>query len=133
MDGRIVFLVLVVVLAVIAARDLDAERPPAVVARERALDAVLVEVDRAQLCRRTRRRDYAATVPSLQFSGGSFMRTALRHGLDISLATTGDGSGYVQRVSGPGVEGLVERRGAAVVRLDVGDRPPPRLAASCDR
>ena len=129
MDGRLVLLGLIVAIAFVVARDLQPARPATVVARERAADLVLVEVDRTQLCYRQRRRRYAATVPSLLFAGGHFMRLALRHDLDIHLEAAGDG--YAQRITGEGIDIALERRGAEVVRLEVGDRPAPRLAASC--
>jgi hypothetical protein len=90
---------------------------------------VLVEVDRTQQCYRQRRRSYAETIPSLQFAGGHFMRTALRHGLDIHLSA--DDDHYVQRITGEGVDATLERRGAELVRLEVGDRATPRLMHGC--
>jgi hypothetical protein len=129
MDGRLVLLGLIVAITFVVARDMEPARPAEQRARERAADAVLVEVDRTQLCYRQRRRRYAETVPSLQFAGGHFMRTALRNELDIHLAATGDG--YVQRITGEGVNATLERRGAEVVRLEVGDRAAPRLASAC--
>jgi hypothetical protein len=132
-DGRLVLLGLIVVIAVLVARDMDPARPPAearaTLARERAADIVLVEVDRTQLCYRERRRRYAQTLPSLQFAGGHFMRLALRHELDIHLQATGDG--YVQRITGDGVNSVVERRGPDVVRLEVAGRAAPNLAEGC--
>ena len=137
MDGRLVLLGLIVVIAAGTARDLrplqSAADDRAAIARERAADAVLVDVDRAQQCRMATRGRYAATVPSLQFTGGSFMRTALRHHLDIQLTATAGGRGYVQRITGLGVDAVLERRGARLVRLDVGDRRPPALATGCTR
>ena len=129
MDGRLVLLGLIVVIAFVAARDLEPARPAAVLARERAADAVLVEVDRTQLCYRQRRRCYAETVPSLLFAGGHFMRLALRHDLDIHLDASGDA--YALRVTGEQVDLALQRRGADLVRLEVGDRPVPRLAERC--
>ena len=129
MDGRLVLLGLIVVIAFVAARDLEPARPAAVLARERAADAVLVEVDRTQLCYRQRRRRYAETVPSLLFAGGHFMRLALRHDLDIQLDASGDA--YALRVTGEQVDVALQRRGADLVRLEVGDRPTPRLASGC--
>jgi hypothetical protein len=133
MDGRLVLLGLIVVMAVIVTRDMDPARPTAEaradLARERAADVVLVEVDRTQLCYRERRRRYAETIPSLQFAGGHFMRTALTHDLDIQLDATGDG--YIQRITGADVNSVLERRGTEVVRLEVGDRAAPRLAGRC--
>ena len=133
MDGRLVLLGLIVAMAVVVARDMDPARPSAEaraeLARERAADVVLVEVDRTQLCYRARRHRYAETVPSLQFAGGHFMRLALRHDLDIHLEAAGDH--YVQRLTGDGINAVVERRGTDVARLDVGDRAAPRLATAC--
>jgi hypothetical protein len=132
-DGRLVLLGLIVAMAVVVARDMDPARPTAEaraeLARERAVDAVLVEVDRTQLCYRQRRHRYADTIPSLQFAGGHFMRLALRHDLDIHLDATGDR--YVQRITGSGVNAVLERRAAEVVRLEVGDRAVPRPASGC--
>jgi hypothetical protein len=128
-DGRLVFLGLVVALAVIVMRDMEPARSAAQLARERAADDVLVEVDRTQLCYRERRRRYAETVPSLQFAGGHFMRTALTHDLDIHLEASGDR--YVQRITGDGVDAVLERRGSELVQLEVGDRAAPRLMRGC--
>jgi hypothetical protein len=128
-DGRLVLLGLVVAITFVVARDLEPARPAAVLARERAADRVLVEVDRTQLCYRQRRRRYAETIPSLLFAGGRFMRLALRHELDIHLE--GGGDRYAQRITGEGIDLALERRGGELVRLQVGDRPAPRLAAAC--
>lgn len=127
MDGRLVLLGLIVVIAVVVARDMEPARSAALAARERAVDAVLVEVDRTQQCYFRRRQRYTDSIPSLQFARGRFMRTALTHQLDIELRTLP--GGYVQRVSGEGVDALLERRGGAVVRLEVGDRPKPELVS----
>ena len=129
MDGRLVLLGLIVAIAVIVARDMEPARSATLLARERAVDSVLVEVDRTQQCYRQRRRRYAETIPSLQFAGGHFMRTALRYDLDIHLRASGDG--YVQRITGAGVDALLERRGADVVRLEIQDRAAPPLARGC--
>ena len=129
MDGRLVLLALIVVLAFFVARDMEPARSAAQLARERAVDTVLVEVDRTQQCYRRRRHRYADTIPSLQFAGGHFMRTALRHRLDIQLSANGER--YVQRITGEGIEATLERRGGELVRLEVGDRAPPRLAGRC--
>jgi hypothetical protein len=134
-DGRLVLLGLIVAIAGTTARNLQPVRPPgeelAEQARERAVDAVLVEVDRSQLCYLERRSQYADTIPSLQFTRGHFMRLALQHDLDISLRASDDGQSYRERVSGLDVEALLERRGGAVTRLEVGDRPPPPVATAC--
>ena len=129
MDGRLVFLGLIVALAVVVMRDMDPARSAAQRARDRAVDVVLVEVDRTQLCYRRRRHRYAETIPSLQFAGGHFMRTALTHNLDIRLEARGDG--YVQHITGEGVDAVLERRGGELVRLSVGDRAAPRPATAC--
>ena len=135
MDGRIVLLGFIVVIAGVTARNLQPVRPAGAIAaeqaQERAIDAVLVEVDRAQLCYRRRRDQYADTIPSLAFAGGHYMRTALQNGLDITLETASDGQTYTQRVRCLGVTAVVQRRGIEVMRLDVGDRSPPQLAVSC--
>ena len=134
MDGRIVLLGFIVVIAGATARNLQPVRPAGAVAAERAqeqaIDAVLVGVDRAQLCYFRRRDTYADTLPSLAFAGGHYMRTALQNGLDITLETAADGQSYTQRVRGIGVSAVVRRRGIEVVRLEVGDRSPPQLAAT---
>ena len=129
MDGRLVLLALIVVITFVVARDLEPARSAEQLARERAADAVLVEVDRTQQCYRERRRRYAGTIPSLQFAGGRFMRTALRYDLDIHLRA--DGDAYVQRITGAGIDTVLERRGEEVVRLEVGDRARPPLASRC--
>jgi hypothetical protein len=134
-DGRLVLLGLIVVVAGTTARNLQPVQRPgeelAAQARERAVDAVLVEVDRTQLCYLARRSQYADTIPSLQFTRGHFMRLALQHDLDISLTTSADGQSYQERVTGVDVAALLERRGIAVTRLEVGDRRPPRVATGC--
>jgi hypothetical protein len=130
-DGRLVLLGLIVGIAFVVARDLEPARPAAVLARERAADAVLVDVDRAQQCRMARRHEYADTIPSLLFTGGRFMRTALTNDLDIHLRASADGQTYRLRVTGEMVDASLERRGAALVARDVGDRPAPRLANRC--
>jgi hypothetical protein len=133
--GRFVLLGFIVVLAGVTARNLQPVQPPGAIAaehaQERAIDAVLVEFDRAQLCYRRRRDQYADTIPSLAFAGGHYMRTALQNGLDITLETTAGGRGYTQRVRGVGLSAVVQRRGLEVVRLDVGARSPPQLATHC--
>ena len=135
MDGRFVLLGFIVVLAGATARNLNPVRPPqaavAEQAQERAVDAVLVEVDRSQLCYLRRRERYADTLPSLAFARGHYMRTAINHGLDITLQTTDDGGSYTQLVTGDGARALVSRRGMEVVRLDVGGRSPPQLETHC--
>jgi hypothetical protein len=134
-DGRFVLLGLIVVIAGTTARNLQPVRPPgeelADRARERAADAVLVEVDRTQLCYLERRSQYADTVPSLLFTRGHFMRLALENNLDITLSTSDDGQSYQERVAGVDVDAVLERHGIALTRLDVGDRPPPRVATGC--
>jgi hypothetical protein len=134
-DGRFVLLGLIVVIAGTTARNLQPVRSPgeelADRTRERAVDAVLVEVDRAQLCYLERRRQYADTIPSLQFSRGHFMRLALQHDLDITLSTSEDGRSYQERVAGLDVQALLERSGSELTRLEVGDRPEPRVARRC--
>ena len=131
MDGRLVLLGLIVAITFVVARDMEPARPAEVLARERAANAVLVEIDRAQLCRLARRHAYADTVPSLLFTGGRFMRTALSNNLDIHLNTSAGGQVYRQRITGEGIDTVLERRGTGIVRFEVGDRPPPRLAKSC--
>jgi hypothetical protein len=134
-DGRLVLLGFIVIVAGVTTRNLQPVRPAGAVAaeqaQEQAVDAVLVEVDRAQLCYLDRRRQYADTIPSLAFAGGHYMRIALQNGLDITLHTTRGGRSYQQRVDGAGVHAVLERRGREVVRLDVGDRSPPQPATSC--
>jgi hypothetical protein len=129
MDGRLVLLGLIAAIAFVVARDMEPAPPPGQLALERAADAVLVEVDRTQQCYYRRRGRYAATIPSLQFDRGRFMRRALENDLDIHLRASGNG--YVQRVSGAGVDSVLERRDTAVVRLEVSGREAPRLAPGC--
>jgi hypothetical protein len=135
MDGRFVLLGFIVVLAGATARNLQPVRPPGAAAAERAqqraVDAVIVEVDRAQLCYRRRRDRYADTLPSLAFARGHYMRTAINHGLDITLQTRDDGGSYTQLVTGDRTRAVVSRRGTEVVRLDVGKRSPPQLETHC--
>jgi hypothetical protein len=129
-DGRLVLLGLIVAISFLFARDMEPARSAEQLARERAADAVLVEVDRTQQCYRQRRHRYAATIPSLQFAEGRFMRTALQYRLHIDLRASGDS--YVQRVTGTGIDDAVlERRGSEVVRLDAGDRPAPLPLNGC--
>jgi hypothetical protein len=134
-DGRLVLLGFIVVLAGVTARNLQPVRPAAAVqaerAGERALDAVLVDVDHTQLCYFRRRDRYADTVPSLQFAGGRFMRLALQHDLDITLSTRDEGRWYQVHVGGFGINGVIERDGEELVRLDVGDRAKPVVASEC--
>jgi hypothetical protein len=134
-DGRFVLLGFIVIVAGVTTRNLQPVRSAGAVAteqaQERAVDAVLVEVDRAQLCYLRRRDQYADTIPSLAFAGGHYMRTALQNGLDITLRTTPDGRSYQQQIDGAGIHAVLERRGLEVVRLDVGDRSPPQLASGC--
>jgi hypothetical protein len=125
-DGRLVLLGLIVVLAVFVTRDMEPARSAAQVARDRAAEAVLVEVDRVQQCYFERRERYTDSIPSLQFARGRFMRTAYVNGLDIDLRLV-DG-GYVQRVTGAGVDLRLERRGDDVVVSGV----EPELV-SCER
>jgi hypothetical protein len=131
----LVLLGFIVVLAGAAARNLDPVRPAgadaAERASERALDAVLVDVDHTQQCYFRRRDRYADTVPSLQFAGGRFMRLALANDLDITLATRDEGRWYQVRVTGFGVDGVLERDGEDLVRLDVGDRDEPAVTGEC--
>ena len=135
MDGRLVLLGFIVVVAGVTTRNLEPVRSAGAAAaeraQERAVDAVLVGVDQAQLCYRGRRDTYADTMPSLAFSGGHYMQTAIRYGLDITRHTTRGGRSYEQHVTGDGVDAVVARRGREVVRLEVGDRSPPQLAAGC--
>lgn len=135
MDGRLVLLGFIVVLAGAAARNLDPVRPSGAAAAERAseraLDAVLVDVDHTQQCYFRRRERYADTVPSLQFAGGRFMRLALRNDLDISLVTRDEGRWYQVRVTGYGIDGVLERDGTELVRVDVGDRSKPAVTSEC--
>ena len=131
MDGRFVLLGFVVVIAGVTARNLQPVRSAGAVAAERAVDAVLVDVDHTQLCYFRRRGQYADTIPSLQFAGGRFMRPALQNDLDITLATRDKGRSYEARVSGFGVKGVLARRGTDLVRLGVGDRPRPPVSSAC--
>jgi len=134
-DGRLILLGLIVVIAGTTARNLQPVQSDAEARAERrlerALDAVLVEVDRSQLCYLRRRDRYADTIPSLQFTRGHFMRRALQNDLDITLRTSEDGQSYQERVTGLGVAAVLERRGTELTRLEVGDRAPPQVATSC--
>jgi hypothetical protein len=134
-DGRFVLLGCIVVVAGFTARNLQPVQPAGAVAAElaqqRAVDAVLVEVDRAQLCYAGRRDEYADTLPSLAFAGGHYMRTAMENHLDITLQTREGGSAYEARVSGDGAAGVIARAGDELVKLDVGDRRAPVPAATC--
>jgi hypothetical protein len=134
-DGRLVLLGLIVVLAGATASNLEPVRPAGATAAERArevaIDAVLVDVDHTQLCYFRRRGVYADTIPSLQFAGGRFMRLALQHDLDITLRTEDDERWYQVRVTGFGIDGVLERRGEKLERLDVGDRLKPAVAHGC--
>jgi hypothetical protein len=134
-DGRLVLLGFIVVLAGVTARNLDPVRPEGAAAAERAseraLAAVLVDVDHTQQCYFRRRDRYADTVPSLQFAGGRFMRFALRYDLDITLATRDEGRWYQVRVTGYGIDGVLERDGTELVRLEVGDRGKPAVTSEC--
>jgi hypothetical protein len=134
-DGRLVFLGLIVVLAGVTARNLQPVRPAGAVAaqqaQERALDTVLIDLDHTQLCYARRRNQYADTIPSLQFAGGRFMRVAMQHDLDISLFSRDGGRSYEARVSGLGIRGVIGRQGAQLTRLDVGDRSDPVPTTAC--
>jgi hypothetical protein len=134
-DGRLVFLGFIVVIAGLTARNLQPVRPAGAVAAEhaqqRALDAVLIDLDHAQLCYARRRSQYADTIPSLQFAGGSYMRIATQHDLDISLFARDGGQSYEARVSGVGIDGVIGRHGAEIVKLDVGDRRAPAPVSAC--
>jgi hypothetical protein len=134
-DGRFVLLGCIVVVAGFTARNLQPVRPTGAVAAElaqqRAVDAVLVEVDHAQLCYAQRRDEYADTLPSLAFAGGHYMRTAMENHLDITLQTRDGGHAYQARVSGAGADGEIGRNGEELVKLDVGGRRAPQPAGSC--
>jgi hypothetical protein len=134
-DGRLVLLGFIVVVAGVAARNTQPVRPAGTAAAERAseraLDAVLVDVDHTQQCYFRRRDRYADTVPSLQFAGGRFMRLALRNNLDITLTTRDEGRWYQVRVTGFGIDGVLERDGRKLVRLEVGDREKPAVTTEC--
>jgi hypothetical protein len=131
----LILLGLIVVIAGTTARNLQPVQSDAEARAERrlerALDAVLVEVDRSQLCYLRRRDRYADTIPSLQFTRGHFMRRALQNDLDITLRTSEDGQSYQERVTGLGVAAVLERRGTELTRLEVGDRAPPQVATGC--
>jgi hypothetical protein len=134
-DGRFVLLGCIVVVAGFTARNLQPVRPVGAVAAElaqqRAVDAVLVEVDHAQLCYAARRDEYADTLPSLAFAGGHYMRTAMENHLDITLQTHAGGYTYEAHVTGSGADGSIGRDGDELSKLDVGGRRPPVPAASC--
>jgi hypothetical protein len=134
-DGRFVLLGCIVVVAGFTARNLQPVRPAGAVAAElaqqRAVDAVLIEVDRAQLCYAQRRHEYADTLPSLAFAGGHYMRIAMENHLDITLQTRDSGRKYEAHVSGTGAGGVIARNGEELVKLDVERRHAPLPASSC--
>jgi hypothetical protein len=134
-DGRLVLLGCIVVAAAFTARNLQPVRPPGAVAAElaqqRAVDAVLVELDRTQLCYARRRDEYADTLPSLAFAGGHYMRRAMENHLDITLQTRDDGRAYEAHVRGDGAQGVIARAGDQLVKLDVGNRRAPVAASRC--
>jgi hypothetical protein len=134
-DGRLVLLGFIVVVAGVTARNLQPVRSAgstaAARASERAVDAVLVDVDHTQQCYFRRRDRYADTVPSLQFAGGRVMRLALSNNLDITLSTRDEGRWYQVRVTGFGIEGVIEREKRELVRLEVGDREKPAVTREC--
>ena len=135
MDGRFVLLGCIVVVAGFTARNLQPVRPAgavaAEVAQQRAVDAVLVELDRAQLCYARRRDRYADTLPSLAFAGGHYMRIAIENRLDITLQTHADGYTYEAHVSGSAADGSIGRDGDELSKLDVGGRRAPAVARGC--
>jgi len=134
-DGRLVLLGFIVVVAGVTTRNLEPVRSAGTAAaeraQERAVDAVLVGVDQAQLCYLGRRDTYADTMPSLAFSGANYMPTAIQHRIDITLHTSDHGQSYEQHVRSADVDAVLARRGRDVVRLDVGGRRPPQLATGC--
>ncbi len=130
MDGRLLLLGLIVGLAVFVTRDMQPAVPAEQLARERAADEVLIEIDRTQQCYFSRRERYADSIPSLQFARGEFMRKAYENKLDIDVK--GSPRGYTQRVTGDsGIDAYLERRGTEVVRLEGSGRETPALAAGC--
>ena len=130
MDGRLVLLGLIVALAVFVTRDMQPAVSAEQLARQRAADEVLVEVDRTQQCYFERRERYTDSITSLQFARGRFMRKAYENRFDIDLKKTR--GGYAQRVTGDtGIDAYLERRGGEVVRLDGSGRETPALADGC--
>ena len=130
MDGRLVLLALVVVLAVAIAWDFGPVRPPeevrAQAQRERTADAVLIEVDCAQQRRFRFRGEYAGGVAALGLWGAAeFTRDARVAELDVNVRATLGGRGYAVRVAGTEVLALLERRDGQLTRLDTGDRARP--------
>ena len=126
MDGRLVLLALVVVLAVGIAADFGPRRPEADAAAERTADAVLVEVDCAQQRRWRFRGEYASGLPALQLWGAAeFTRDARMAELDVDVSATEDGRSYAVRIAAADELARLERRDGELTRLETGDRKRP--------
>jgi hypothetical protein len=129
-DGRLILLALVVVLAVAIAVDFGPVRPAAderaQQQRERTADAVLVEVDCAQQRRFRFRGEYAGGLPALQLWGAAeFTRDARQAALEVDVRTIRGGRGYALRIAATDVLARLERRDGQLTRLDTGDRARP--------
>ncbi len=130
MDGRLVLLALVVVLAVAIAWDSGPERPRADAAAERTADAVLVEVDCAQQRRWRFRGEYADGVPALGLWGAAeFTRDAREARLDVDVQTSANGRAYALTITGVDELARLERRDGELTRLETGDRARPPVGA----
>jgi hypothetical protein len=129
-DGRIVLLALVVVLAVGIAADFGPKRPHADAAAERTADAVLVEVDCAQQRRFRFRGEYAGGVPALQLWGvAEFTRDVREARLEVDVQASANGRAYAVRVAGADELARLERRDGELTRLETGDRARPPVDA----
>jgi hypothetical protein len=105
----------------------------------KAVRALLVEVDRAELCYWKRYGRYSESVAELQENaarvkgvhpdGSSIMWRMQGRGLKLAL-DAGSGRSYIQRVTGLGIDTYVERRGMDFV--DFGDLAWPYLKKDCE-
>lgn len=86
-----------------------------------AARALLVEVDRTELCFWERHGRYSGSIAELQLNaekvngasmpGSSIMQQLTSTGLTVDLDAGRDGRSYIQRVTGDGVDTYFERRG----------------------
>jgi hypothetical protein len=105
----------------------------------KAVRALLVEVDRAELCFWKRHGRYSESVAELQenaarvkgarIDGSAIMWRMQGRGLKLEL-DAGSGRSYIQRVTGLGIDTYVERRGMDFV--DFGDLAWPYLKKDCE-
>jgi hypothetical protein len=104
-----------------------------------AARALLVEVDRTELCFWERHGRYSGSVAELQLNaekvegagmpGSSIMHQLTMTGLTVDLDAGRDGRSYIQRVTGNGVDTYLERRGTEFV--DYGDLAWGHVKQSC--